>query len=46
MNLLTPLARALSRWNHDTIMRYGGLGPARHLKAGPGVADAMNEDSA
>jgi len=31
MNLLTPLAKPLFRWNHDAIMHAGGVGLARHL---------------
>lgn len=33
MNLLAPLARPLFRWNHDAIMREGGLALARRLNA-------------
>lgn len=33
MNLLAPLARPLFRWNHDALMRAGGLGLARYLNA-------------
>lgn len=33
MNFLAPLARPLFRWNHDALMRKGGLGLARHLRA-------------
>lgn len=36
MNLLAPLAKPLFRWNHDQIMRAGGIGLARHLNARPG----------
>lgn len=32
MNLLSPLARPLFRWNHDMLMRAGGIGLARHLQ--------------
>ena len=31
MNLLAPLARPLFRWNHDAIMREGGVALARRL---------------
>lgn len=33
MNLLAPLARPLFRWNHDALMRKGGIGLARHVAA-------------
>lgn len=33
MNLLAPLAKPLFRWNHDALMRAGGVGLARQLKA-------------
>lgn len=33
MNLLAPLAKPLFRWNHDAMMRAGGIGLARHLGA-------------
>lgn len=33
MNAVAPLARAAFRWNHDAIMREGGLALARHLDA-------------
>jgi hypothetical protein len=33
MNLLAPLARPLFRWNHDAILREGGLALARRLNA-------------
>ena len=33
MNLLAPLARPLFQWNHDTVMREGGLALARLLDA-------------
>lgn len=36
MNLLAPLAKPLFRWNHDQIMRAGGIGLARHLNARSG----------
>ncbi len=36
MNLFAPLAKPLFRWNHDQIMRAGGIGLARHLNARPG----------
>ena len=35
MKLLAPLAKPLFRWNHDQIMRAGGIGLARHLNARP-----------
>ena len=38
MNLLAPLAKPLFRWNHDQIMRAGGIGLTRHLNARPGSA--------
>lgn len=31
MNLLSPMAEPLFRWNHDAIMRQGGMGLAKHL---------------
>jgi uncharacterized protein YndB with AHSA1/START domain len=31
MNLLTPVARPLFKWNHDRLMRAGGRGLARRL---------------
>jgi hypothetical protein len=31
MNLLAPLAKPLFRWNHDALMRAGGIGLARRL---------------
>ncbi len=33
MNALAPVARPLFRWNHDQLMRRGGLGLARLLGA-------------
>lgn len=33
MNLLSPLAKSLFRWNHNALMRAGGRGLARHLHA-------------
>lgn len=36
MKLLAPLTKPLFRWNHDQIMRAGGIGLARHLNARPG----------
>jgi uncharacterized protein YndB with AHSA1/START domain len=33
MNLLAPLARPVFAWNHDVVMRQGGLGLARLLGA-------------
>ncbi|CDY74358.1 hypothetical protein BGLT_00645 [Caballeronia glathei] len=33
MNLLAPVARPVFRWNHDSVMRAGGLGLARLLNA-------------
>lgn len=35
MKLLAPLAKPLFRWNHDQIMRAGGIDLARHLNARP-----------
>lgn len=37
MNWLAPLARHVFRWNHDQLMRAGGIGLARHLNAHPGA---------
>lgn len=34
MNLLAPLARPIFCWNHDAVMRAGGIGLARYLDAG------------
>jgi uncharacterized protein YndB with AHSA1/START domain len=31
MNLLAPLARPVFAWNHDVVMRNGGVGLARRL---------------
>jgi hypothetical protein len=31
MNLVEPLAQRLFRWNHDQVMRAGGVGLAAHL---------------
>jgi hypothetical protein len=33
MNLLSPVARPVFRWNHDYVMRTGGEGLARLLGA-------------
>jgi uncharacterized protein YndB with AHSA1/START domain len=33
MNVLAPLARPLFAWNHDVVMRQGGVGLARRLGA-------------
>jgi uncharacterized protein YndB with AHSA1/START domain len=33
MNLLAPLARPVFAWNHDVVMRNGGVGIARRLGA-------------
>ena len=33
MNLLAPLAKPLFRWNHDVLMREGGQGLARYVRA-------------
>lgn len=33
MNVLAPLARPVFKWNHDWIMRQGGVGLARRLGA-------------
>lgn len=33
MNLIAPLARPVFRWNHDVVMRQGGEGLARLLRA-------------
>jgi hypothetical protein len=38
MNLFGPLAKPLFLWNHDAIMRAGGIGLARHLNARPATA--------
>lgn len=35
MNLLGPLVKPLFRWNHDAMMRAGGIGLTRHLGARP-----------
>ncbi|MDD2898008.1 MAG: SRPBCC family protein [Desulfuromonadaceae bacterium] len=32
MNILTPLARPLFRWNHDQVMRRGKAGLTRYLE--------------
>lgn len=32
MNLLGPFAKPLFRWNHDRMMRAGGVGLARYLE--------------
>ena len=31
MNLASPVARPIFKWNHDRVMRWGGEGLARHL---------------
>ncbi|HKC63867.1 MAG TPA: SRPBCC family protein [Pyrinomonadaceae bacterium] len=31
MNLLTPIARPLFKWNHDVVMQWGAEGLAREL---------------
>jgi len=31
MNLASPIARPIFKWNHDRVMRWGGEGLARHL---------------
>ena len=31
MNLVSPIARPIFKWNHDRVMRWGGEGLARHL---------------
>lgn len=33
MTALAPLARPIFRWNHDAVMRAGGVGLARYLEA-------------
>jgi Polyketide cyclase / dehydrase and lipid transport len=33
MNLLAPVARPVFAWNHDVVMRWGGEGLARLLRA-------------
>lgn len=33
MNLLVPVAGPLFRWNHDTVMAWGGAGLAKRLGA-------------
>jgi hypothetical protein len=33
MNLMSPIARPLFKWNHDYVMRQGGEGLARLLNA-------------
>jgi hypothetical protein len=33
MNLLAPVGRPMFRWNHDTVMRWGGQGLARRVGA-------------
>ncbi|QAU35505.1 SRPBCC family protein [Janthinobacterium sp. 17J80-10] len=33
MIVLAPLAKPIFRWNHDAVMRAGGVGLARHLAA-------------
>ena len=42
MNLLSPLAKPLFLWNHDAIMRAGGIGLARHLNARQGPKTARD----
>lgn len=37
MNLLGPLAQPAFRWNHDVLMRAGGIGLARRLQARAGA---------
>jgi uncharacterized protein YndB with AHSA1/START domain len=39
MNLLAPIARPIFAWNHDYVMRAGGEGLARHLRARLVAAD-------
>jgi uncharacterized protein YndB with AHSA1/START domain len=36
MNLFAPIARPLFSWNHDVVMRSGGIGLARRLQAPAG----------
>jgi hypothetical protein len=31
MNLLSPIAKPFFRWNHNVIMRWGGIGLAKRL---------------
>jgi hypothetical protein len=31
MNLLTPIARPIFKWNHDVVMRWGAEGLAKKL---------------
>jgi hypothetical protein len=33
MRLLSPVASPLFKWNHDVLMREGGLGLSRFLNA-------------
>jgi hypothetical protein len=33
MNLLAPVGRPMFKWNHDTVMRWGGQGLARRVGA-------------
>jgi hypothetical protein len=33
MNLITPIARPLFKWNHDVVMKWGAEGLARRLGA-------------
>lgn len=33
MNLLAPFAKPLFRWNHNVLMRAGGIGLARYMNA-------------
>ncbi len=40
MRWLAPLLAPLFRWNHDGVMRAGGVGLARHLGAGEDAAAA------
>lgn len=37
MNALAPLLKPLFRWNHDAIMRAGGIGLSRHLGTSAGA---------
>jgi hypothetical protein len=39
MNALGPLPRPAFRWNHDLVMRQGGVGLARRLEATLVAAD-------
>lgn len=42
MNRLAPLAHPLFRWNHDALMRAGGIGLAWHLQACRGSQTAKH----